>query len=130
MVYLHPIAGVAALLFLVYVGLLGFNARNRSRQRAALLARHARLAPYVYALVLLVWIGGAFSSAFLRSDLAFAQSFHFRLGCASAALLTGSALSAQWMNRYPWARSLHPWFGAGAVLLAAAQAVTGLRITP
>lgn len=130
MAYLHPIAGAAALLFLVYVGLLGFNARTRPRQRAGLLARHARLAPWVYVAVLAVWIGGAYSSAFLRPDLSFASSLHFRLGCTSAALLTASALSAQWMYRYPWVRELHPWFGAAAVLLAAAQAVTGLRITP
>jgi hypothetical protein len=128
--YIHPIAGVATLALLVYLAMLGFNARNRPRQRAALLARHARFAPYVYVLVLLSWCGGAFSTAFLRGDLSFAQTFHFRLGCASVALLTGSALSAQWMERHPWARELHPWFGGAAVLLAAAQAVTGLRITP
>jgi hypothetical protein len=28
------------------------------------------------------------------------------------------------------ARDLHPWLGAAAVLLAAAHAVTGLRIMP
>ncbi len=130
MAYLHPLAGAALLLLLVYVGWLGFTARSRPRRRAELLARHARLAPWVYAGVLAVWCFGAFSSAFLRADLALAQSLHVRLGCASAALLTASALSAQWMSRSALARDLHPWFGAGALLLAAAQAVTGLRITP
>jgi hypothetical protein len=130
MSYLHPIFGAITLALLVYIAVLGFDARNRPRQRQVLLARHARLAPYVYVLVLLSWCGGAFSTAFLRGDLRFADSLHFRLGCASAALLTGSALSAQWIDRYPWVRELHPWFGGVAALLAAAQAVTGLRITP
>jgi len=128
--YLHPIVGAISLILLVYLAVLGFNARSRPRRRGELLARHARLAPYVYVLVLLSWCGGALSTTFLRGDLSFASTFHFRLGCASVALLTGSALSAQWMERYPWARELHPWFGGAAVLLAAAQAVTGLRITP
>ncbi len=129
--YLHPLSGAAVLLLLVYVASLGVRARTQPRARAALLARHARLAPVVYWLALASWAGGALSSAWLRDDLDFAASFHFRIGTALIAALSGSTLTARSMDRgSAAARELHPWLGAAAVLLAAAHAVTGLRITP
>jgi Protein of unknown function (DUF4079) len=129
--YLHPIAGGLILALLAYLGSLGLRSRGRRRGRMSLLARHARMAPAVYCLVLISWAGGALSSAGLRSDLAFAESLHFRIGTLLVVLLTGSALTARSMrNGNATARGLHPWLGAAAVLLAAAHAATGLRIMP
>jgi Protein of unknown function (DUF4079) len=129
--YLHPIFGALTLALLVYVGTLGLRLRTARRERARLAALHARLAPIAYTVVLLSWLAGVASVFWGRADLALADSLHFRSGTAMVALLTGSALSARAMRRgSATARDLHPWLGAGALLLAAAHAVTGLRIMP
>ena len=131
MTYVHPIAGTATLLLLGYVASLGFRLRTARRGRAALAARHARLAPLAYGAVLASWALGIGSTLWLRQDLDAAATLHFRTGCAMALLLTGSALTARSMRRAGGAaRDIHPWLGAVAVLLAAAHAVTGLRIMP
>jgi hypothetical protein len=129
--YLHPIIGAATLLLLAYVASLGFRMRTARRGRAELAALHARLAPIAYVAVLASWLFGGASALWLRSDLELAASLHFRTGCAMAALLTGSALTSHWMRLgSASAREIHPWLGAGAVLLAAAHAATGLRMMP
>jgi hypothetical protein len=129
--YLHPVVGAAVLALLAYVASLGFRLRTARRGRAALAARHARLAPFAYAAVLASWVGGAASTLWLRDDLDFASTLHFRTGAVMAALLTGSALTARAMGRgSAAARDIHPWLGAAAVLLAAVHVVTGLRIMP
>jgi hypothetical protein len=131
MVYIHPIFGATVLALLVYVASLGLRLRTVRRGRAELAARHARLAPWAYAGVLLSWVAGLLSAWLLRGDLDAASTFHFRIGLLMAVLLTGSALTARWLNHgNSAARELHPWLGAIAALLAAAQAVTGLRIMP
>jgi Protein of unknown function (DUF4079) len=129
--YLHPIVAGAALVLLLYTASLGLRMRQRRRDRAALAALHARWAPWAYGLVAASWAGGLASTAFLRSDLELAHSLHFRTGTLMVLLLTGSALTARRMGGPDSAaREIHPWLGALAALLAAAQAVTGLRITP
>jgi hypothetical protein len=105
--------------------------RTARRGRATLAARHRRLAPIAYWTVLASWLVGAGSTLWLRADLDVAASLHFRTGLALAAALTGSALTARAMQRgNSLAREMHPWFGAAAVLLAAAHVVAGLRIMP
>jgi hypothetical protein len=129
--YLHPAVGVVVLALLVGVGSLGLRARTLPRRRHELLVRHARLAPIAYALVGLTWLAGVLSTLLLRADLSIATSLHFRSGALIVLLMTGSAISARAMrhgNRT--ARGIHPWLGAGAILLAAAQVATGLRIMP
>jgi hypothetical protein len=129
--YLHPLSGALIVLLLLYVGWLGLRLRNARRERAALAARHARLAPWVYALVLASWAGGVLSTWGLRHDLTLASSFHFRLGSLITILLSASALTAYRMRRdRPAWRDWHPWFGAGALLAAAAHVVAGLRMMP
>lgn len=129
--YLHPLSGAAVLALLVYVGSLGLKLRTVRRGRAALAARHARWARVTYVAVLLSWLAGAVSVLAGRDDLALGASLHFRSGTALALFLTGSALTARAMQRgAEGARDWHPWLGAAAVLLAAAHAATGLRLTP
>ena len=129
--YLHPISGALVLALLVYVGSLGLKLRRARRDRAALAARHARWARITYVAVLLSWVAGALSVLLGRDDLTFAASLHFRSGTALALLLTGSALTGRAMERgAEGARDWHPWLGALAVLLAAAHAASGLRLTP
>lgn len=129
--YLHPASGAIVLALLVYVGSLGLSLRTARRDRAALAARHARWGRITYAAVLLSWLAGAASVLAGRDDLALGASLHFRSGSALALFLTGSALTARAMARGGrGARDWHPWLGGAAVLLAAAHAATGLRLTP
>jgi hypothetical protein len=79
--------------------------------------------------VLAVWATGLFSTWMLRHDLALAGSGHFRVGSLLVLMLSGSALSSRWMRRSA-VRAVHPWLGAGAMLLAAVQVFFGLQILP
>ena len=129
--YVHPVLGVVSLAALVSAGILGLRSRTQLRQRRDLLARHAWLAPLAFTLVGVSWVSGALSSFYLRGDLDFAASLHFRTGTLIVVLMATSAVTSRAMRRgNPSARDLHPWLGAAALLLAAAQAVTGLRIMP
>lgn len=127
--YIHPVTAALTVLLLGYVGSLGLRARNDRRHARQLLARHARLAPVMYGLALASWAGGFLSTWILRHDLELAASAHFRIGGALVLALSGGAVSSRWMGREP-IRALHPWFGAAAMLLAAAQVFFGLQITP
>ncbi len=129
--YLHPLSGAVVLALLLYVGVLGLQLRTARRGRAALAARHARWARLVYVAVLASWLAGLASVLLGRAELTPAASLHFRSGTLLALLLTGSALTARAIGRgHAAARDWHPWFGAAALLLAAAHAATGLRLTP
>ncbi len=129
--YVHPIAGGAAIVLLAYVASLGLRARTDRRARGRLLAQHDRLSTPTYVIVLILWASGIASANWLRTDLPETASFHFRIGTVMTGLLSGSFVTARWMQRgRPQWRDIHPWLGAAAVLLAAAQVVTGLQIMP
>ena len=129
LVYIHPVAGGLTITFLLYVGSLGLRARNDRRRARHLLAQHARLAPWMYGLIIASWFGGIVSTWQLRHDLELGGSTHLRIGAALVLALLGSALTSRALRR-PQARAIHPWFGAAAMLLAAAQVFFGLQITP
>ena len=126
--YVHPAIAALTAVLLGYVGSLGLRARNDRRRAHHWRARHARLAPFMYGLVLISWAGGVLSTWLLRPDLELAGSAHFRIGAALVLTLSGGALSSRWMERAV-IRAVHPWFGAAAMLLAAAQVFFGLQIT-
>jgi Protein of unknown function (DUF4079) len=127
--YLHPAAAALTVVLLGYTGSLGLRARSDRRHARQLLERHARLAPIVYGLAAASWAAGVLSTWLLRHDLELAASAHFRIGIALVIALTGGALSSRWMA-HAGVRAVHPWFGAAAMLLAAAQVFFGLQITP
>ncbi len=127
--YLHPAIAALGIALLGYVGSLGLRARNDRRHASAYLARHARWGPVMYALILTSWVGGVLSTCLLRHDLQLAASAHFRIGVLIVGALSAGFITSCWMRR-PDLRALHPWFGAAAMLLAAAQVFFGLQITP
>ena len=127
--YLHPVTAGLVVALLLYVGSLGLRARSDRRRAVQHLTRHARLAPIMFALVLVGWLAGVGSTYLWRSDLQLAASAHFRIGLALVMALSAGALSSRWITR-PWVRDVHPWFGAAAMLLAVAQVFFGLQITP
>jgi len=135
-VYLHPVLGLVTLGLLFYAASLGIRARGirargRARIRERLLARHAVLAPRVLALATATWVAGAVSTAYLRDDLRWAETTHFRLGAALVSVMVASLVtSRRALAGSENAREVHVWLGVAAILIAAAQAFTGLRITP
>jgi uncharacterized membrane protein YbjE (DUF340 family) len=129
--YVHPIIGALTIALLAYVGSLGLRARNDRRRAQQLLAQHARLAPWMYGFIIASWIGGFVSTWLLRHDLELGASTHLRIGVALVVAVSGSALTS-WAMRRPQVqvRAIHPWLGAAAMLLAAAQVFFGLQMTP
>ncbi len=127
--YVHPAVGGMTILLLFYVGSLGLRARNDRRRARQLLAQHARLAPWMYGFIIASWFGGFVSTWQLRHDLELGGSTHLRIGVALVLALSGGALTSRWMQQ-PQVRAIHPWLGAAAMLLAAAQVFFGLQITP
>ena len=127
--YLHPVAGAAVVLLLVWAGSLGLRARTQPRRRRALLAQHARWAPLAFWLMLASWVGGVATTWWLRRDLEVGASTHFTLGVVLVAALVGGWATARRMENRTL-REIHPWFGVAALLLAAAQVFFGLQITP
>lgn len=127
--YLHPVAGAAVVLLLVWAGSLGLRARSQPRRRRVLLAQHARWAPVAFWLMLASWVGGVATTWWLRRDLEVGASTHFTLGVVLVAALVGGWATARRME-HRTLREIHPWFGVAALLLAAAQVFFGLQITP
>jgi hypothetical protein len=127
--YIHPVLGALSLALLGYVGSLGLRARNDPRRARQYLRRHARLAPWMYACILASWCAGFASTWLLRRDLELGASTHLRIGAALVVAVSAGALSSRHMDR-DTIRSLHPWFGVAAMLLAAAHVFFGLQITP
>ncbi len=125
--YVHPFVAALVLTLLCYVASLAIRSRNDRRSAPALLRRHAHLAHWTYGLMVATWAGGLLTMWWFRPDRALASSGHFRGGVAMVVLLSVSAFSSRWMER-PAVRSLHPWFGATALLVAAAQVFLGLQI--
>jgi uncharacterized membrane protein len=127
--YLHPLTGVLIVAVLFYTGSLGLRARNDRRRARQLLRLHARLGPPVFVLMLLAWLGGVLSTWLLRPGLELGASSHMRIGTFLVVALTGAFATSRVM-RAPAVRLIHPWLGAAAMLLAAAQVFFGLQITP
>ena len=127
--YLHPVIAALTVALLGYVGSLGLRARNDRRRRREYLRRHARLAPYAGAAALVTWMAGVLSTWLLRPELELGASTHMRIGALLVLTLSAGAASSRRMT-HPLIRAVHPWLGATALLLAAAQVFFGLQITP
>jgi hypothetical protein len=127
--YLHPVSAALVLAALAWIASLGVKARNDRRNRAKWLALHRRVAPWVYAGILLSWLAGYASTWWLRPEAELATSGHYPVGIAMVAVLSVSFLSSRWMDNRT-VRDLHPWVGVLALLLSAAQVFFGLQILP
>ena len=67
--YLHPLLALATVGLLGQAAVLGLRSRQVRRGASVLRGRHARLAPYAYALVVASWLLGAASVWWGRDDL-------------------------------------------------------------
>jgi hypothetical protein len=130
LVYLHPLAALAALGLAVYTGSLGLRSRSPRRDREELRRRHARLGPWLWALVIVNWAAGLATVWWLRDELEPAASGHFTLGTAIVALYSAAAAVSRLVPTDARARAVHPVLGAAATLLAGVQVFLGLQLLP
>ncbi len=126
--FAHPLVALASIGFLAYVASLGLRSRDRLDRH--LRPRHARLAAYAYALMIVNVAAGLVSTWALRPDLAARGPMHFRLGLAIVALMTGAALLSRRVDANETARVLHPILGLLALVLSGLQLFFGMPLLP
>lgn len=126
----HPILGGVAIV--VAFRAAGFALASRSGGPAGAKARaqHRRLAPLALLLVVASWVLGTWTVWARRPKLEVGASGHFTVGSVTVALLTVSFLLSRRMPRGSWARLVHPWVGAVALILLGVQVFLGLQIMP
>ena len=126
----HPAAGLTAVSLLVRAARLGVTSRTAGPAASRARAAHVALTPWLLGWVVVVWLGGVTTVWFDRADLEVAASGHFRVGTGIVVALGSAAMVSRWIGDGDWARRLHPWLGAVAVLLAGVQVFLGLQIMP
>jgi hypothetical protein len=124
--FVHPVLALLALVLLGYVASLGL--RSRERGGAALRPRHALLAPWAYAAILISFALGVLSTWLWRHDLELAGGLHFWIGAAICVVLGAAALLSRRIATDATARTVHPALGMLALLLAALQVFFGLAL--
>jgi hypothetical protein len=128
--YLHPVAAMATVALAAYVASLGLGSRLPIRRAETVRRRHARLAPWVWSLVVANWVMGLATVWWLRPELEVATSGHFGVGAGIVALFTAAALVSRRIQNDPRARTVHPLLGAAALLLCGLQVFLGLQLLP
>lgn len=126
--FLHPLSALGSLGFLAYVASIGL--RSRDRGGLALRARHARLAPWAFGWMGANFVGGAFSTWYLRPDLTLGDNAHFRFGLVVLALMGATAVLARSIGSNETARLLHPMLGLLALVLSGLQVFFGMPMLP
>ena len=126
--FLHPAVGLFAVGLLAYAASLGLRARERGGADAR--RQHARIAPWLLALVLANLALGLASTAWLRHDLELASGVHFATTCGVGGALAVAAALSRWIAASAAARRIHPLVGLLALLLAALAVFTGLTLLP
>jgi len=127
--YLHPVAAFGTIALAGWTASLALRSRRPGREAEAARRRHARIGPWLYALVVLNWVGGLATVRWLRPDEVM-DSGHFTVGSWILALFTALAILAWLMNIDARARLVHPVVGAVALLLCALQIFLGLQLLP
>ena len=130
MVWIHPALGITTALLIIWMGLVGINASKRRPAAAKARRLHARVAPWAGLLAGISAIAGTASVYFLRDDLKFAQSWHFRIGWTCALLSLAVYILSRNMRRWRWAPRLHLYLGLLLLGCAFAVAFLGLDMLP
>jgi Protein of unknown function (DUF4079) len=128
--YVHPLVGLVTVGLGVYAASLGLRSRTRSIAAEELRRRHARIGPWLWALVVTNWLAGLGTMWLRREDVEVAASGHFTLGSVIAALFTAAALVSRRIPTDDRARTIHPLIGATAVVLSGVQVFLGLQLLP
>jgi hypothetical protein len=128
--WLHPILGLLATALAVRTATLAVQGRTRSKRGASALARHRVLSPWVYGLIVVDWIGGVLSVWLGRPDVDLFSTGHFQVGSLIVVLFTASWLVSRRLPAEAWARAVHPWIGAAALMALGVQVFLGLQLMP
>ena len=126
----HPILGGVAIVLAFRAAGFALASRSGGAAGAQARARHRALAPAVLVLVVASWLLGVWTVWARRPKLELGESGHFTVGTIVVALLTVSLLLSRRMPGTTWARMVHPWVGAVALLLLGVQVFLGLQIMP
>jgi len=124
----HPLAALASVALAGYVAALGLSSRRARPGAARARARHAALAPWVYALVIATWVGGLASVWAFRPELEITESGHFTVGSVIVALFSAAAALSRRVPTDARARTVHPIVGATALVLCGFQVFLGLQL--
>jgi hypothetical protein len=130
LLYVHPVAALAAFALAVYTGSLGLRSRRARRDAEDLRRRHARLGPWLWVMVVGNWAAGLATVWWLREEIEPAASGHFTLGAAIVALYSAAAALSRFVPTDARARAVHPVLGAAATLLSGVQVFLGLQLLP
>ena len=132
--FVHPVWMVASVALAIATARLGLEIRKRRAQGRAigpeLRRRHLRLGKATIALVLVGFVLGALSMAWLRERASF-DSFHGILGIVVSGLFAWTGLSGRALARGDQAgRDLHRWVAAASIGAAFLSAVAGFVLLP
>jgi hypothetical protein len=128
--WLHPVLGLLATVLAVRTAALALQGRARTKRGAAALASHRVLSPWVYGLVVVGWVGGVVSVWLGRSDIDLFTTGHFQVGTLIVVLFTASWAVSLRLPAEAWARAVHPWIGAAALMALGVQVFLGLQLMP
>ena len=129
-VYAHPVAGFATIGLAAYAASLGLRARTASARALDARRRHARIGPWLYALLLLDWLGGLGTMWTWRPEYEATTSGHFTVGSLICAVFTAAVLLSRRVPFDPRARRFHPIVAAVGLLLCGVQVFLGLQLLP
>src|SRR6185436_612738 len=120
-VYAHPLAGFATIALAAYTASLGVRARSASPRALAARRRHARIGPWLYALLLLDWLGGLGTMWAWRPEYEATTTGHFPVGSLICAVFTAAVLLSRRVPFDPRARRFHPIVAAAGLVLCGVQ---------
>ncbi len=130
MIYVHPIVGVLAVVFMYAAALHGFKARRRPPVGPRSRRLHRFTAPAALVAVVFSAAWGSTSIVLFRPKLELADSDHFGVGWLAALLAVLAALTRPRAGRPPWMKAVHPWLGLAALAAATLEAGLGLDMLP
>jgi hypothetical protein len=126
----HPILGGVTIVLAFRAAGFALASRSGGVAGAQARARHRALAPVALVLVVASWLLGTWTVWARRPKLVVGESGHFTVGSVVVGLLAVSFLLSRRMPRDHWARLVHPWVGAVALILLGVQVFLGLQIMP
>ena len=130
MAFLHPVLGALTIVFSVWIMARGLTARQGGKSATNARRFHKRWAPWAFCAMLASGLTGTASTLLLRPDLTLGETNHLVVGWTAIGLMGAGGLLTRAFTRNPWLRSVHPWIGVAAVLLALAQGVIGIQLLP
>lgn len=130
MALLHPVLGALTIAFSVWIMARGLTARQGGKSATRARRFHKRWAPWAFVAMVLSGLTGMASTVWLRPDLELGETRHLVVGWTAIGLMGAGGLLTRAFTRNPSLRSIHPWIGIAAVVLALVQGVLGIELLP